>query len=87
MPGDNSRLTAIHNSVAPHCTTLIVRSPIVGGGNEGDVLQILESVIVGVIGTVVAMGGDEVVLDAVVARVKHRLAQQRLGNIEVAGNA
>lgn len=77
----------LHNKLAGEIIATIVRPPIEAGGGMIDVLILLESVILGVMLIGVRMGGDEIVLDEVVARVKERLAELRLGDVPPAGNA
>lgn len=79
--------TDIHKRVAGEVIRLIVTSPIEAGGNFTDVLAILESVIVGVIYAIARLGGDEIVLERVAERVKERLAELRLSDIEPGGSA
>jgi len=82
-----SNQAELHNKIAGEIVASIVLPPIEAGGDFKDVLVVLESVIMGVMLVTARIGGDEVVLDAVVARVKERLAEKRLGDIETAGRA
>lgn len=77
----------IHNEMAGKIVAQIVKPPLEAGGEFTDVLVLLESVILGVLLMAVKLGGDEKVLDLVVENVKRRLAEQRLTNINTAGNA
>jgi hypothetical protein len=77
----------IHNRIAGEIVKQIVRPPLEAGGQFTDVLVVLESVILGVMLMGVKLGGDEIVLDQVVEGVKKRLAEQRLGGTEPAGNS
>lgn len=77
----------IHNRNAAAIVQQIIKPTLDAGGEMTDVLVLLESVILGVMFVSVKLGGDEIVLDQVVAGVKMRLAQQRLGNLETAGRA
>jgi hypothetical protein len=79
--------TELHNRLAGEIVASIVKPPLEAGGGPTDVLVLLESVILGVTLTLVKLGGDEAVLDAVVVRVKERLAEHRLGNIRTKGTA
>lgn len=79
--------TAIHNELAGRIVADIVKPPLAAGGSFTDVLVLLESVILGVMLIGVKLGGDGAVLDEVVLHVKERLAEQRLGNIEMSGSA
>lgn len=77
----------LHNRLAGQIVASIVRPPIEAGGDITDVMVLTESVLAGVILTVVRPGGDEVVLDVLFANVKRRLAEIRLGRIETGGSA
>ena len=82
-----SKQTELHNQIAGQIVASIVKPPIEAGGDYKDVLIVLESVIMGVMLVTARLGGDEIVLDTVVERVKERLAEKRLGDIETAGRA
>lgn len=77
----------LHNHLAGSIVASIVKPPLEAGGQFTDVLVLLESVVVGVILMGVKLGGDEKVLDTMVAAVKARLAEQRLSGIDTAGSA
>lgn len=77
----------IHNEMAGSIVRSIVKPPLDAGGEFTDVLVLLESVILGVMLVAVKLGGDGVVLDLVVERVKERLAEQRLTSIDPKGSA
>jgi hypothetical protein len=77
----------IHNEMAGEIVRLIVKPPLDAGGEFSDVLVLLETVILGVMLIAVKLGGDGIVLDAVMERVKERLAEQRLSNIDPKGSA
>lgn len=77
----------LHNEIAGQIVASIVKPPIEAGGDFVDVLVLLESVIMGVMLATARLGGDELLLDKVVERVKERLAEQRLGGMEMAGRA
>jgi hypothetical protein len=78
-------LTELHNRLAGDIVKQIVKPTLDAGGQFTDVLVLLESVILGVVLMAVKLGGDEIVLDEVMAAVKKRLAEQRLTNIETKG--
>ncbi|ADH91756.1 hypothetical protein Snov_4500 [Ancylobacter novellus DSM 506] len=81
----------IHNATAGPIVAAIVKPTLKAGGSMTEVLVLLESVIAGTIVTVARMGGDEIVLDAVIDEVRDRsremLAKMRLGNVEPGGSA
>lgn len=77
----------IHNRLAGQIVASIVKPPLEAGGQFTDVLVLLESVIVGVLLVGVKLGGDEIVFDAVVERVKQRLAELRLKDIKTEGRS
>jgi hypothetical protein len=51
------------------------------GGDEMDVLLLLESVVTGVLSVIVKLGGDEPVLDKFIEGVRQRMAEIRLGDL------
>lgn len=77
----------LHNQIAP----IALRSlcgPIIDGGGDGiDLMIALESVIAGAFLMAVHLGGDEPVLDALFDRVKERLAEKRLADLDPRGQA
>lgn len=77
----------LHNRIAGAIVASIVKPPIEAGGDYTDVLVLFESVVVGVMLAVAKLGGDEIVLDAVVTAAKARLAELRLGPVKPAGEA
>lgn len=77
---------ALHNRIAGEIVASIVKTPLDAGGKVTDVMVLLETVIVGVCLACVRLGGDDKVLDVVLERARARLAEQRLGNLEAAGN-
>jgi hypothetical protein len=79
--------TEIHNRLAGEIVRQIVKPPLDAGGEFTDVLILLESVILGVMLIAVKLGGDEIVLDLIVDRVRERLAEQRLAGLDMKGNA
>lgn len=82
-----SKQAELHNELAGQIVASIVKPPLETGGDMTDVLILLESVIMGVMLMTAKLGGDEILLDVVVERVKARLAEKRLGGIETAGRA
>lgn len=87
MNTQRSAQTEIHNRIAGEIVASIVKPPLEAGGKFTDVLVVLESVVVGVMLVGVKLGGDEIVLDTLVAGVKKRLAEQRLGDLPAAGRS
>jgi hypothetical protein len=83
---DNVPTTDLHNRLAIQIVSLIVNEPTAAGGTLSDILALCESVLVGVVLRCCELGGDEIVLDAVVARVKERLAKARLEDLEAKGS-
>jgi hypothetical protein len=77
----------LHNRVAPEALKLIVGETMTNGGTFEDVLITLESVIVGVMLLAVKLGGDEKVIDVMIAGAKERLAEKRLASIKHGGEA
>lgn len=81
----------IHNATAGPIVAAIVKPTLKAGGGMPEVLVLLESVIAGTLVTICKLGGDEIVLDAVMDEVRDRtremLAQMRLGNVEPGGSA
>lgn len=78
---------ALHNQEAGRLIRELIKPTLAAGGTMNDVLILLESVLLGFVLMTVKMGGDEAVLDTLMAGVKTRLAEQRLGPIEPAGRA
>lgn len=87
MTDTKGKVVELHNGTAGEIVKSIVRPTLEAGGEFTDVQVLLESVILGVVLVAVKLGGDEIVLDQVMAGVKARLAEQRLGDIEVRGRA
>lgn len=83
----SSEQTKLHNELAGQIVGQIVRPVIESGGSYTEVLVLLESVILGVMLMAVKLGGDEIVFDTVVERVKQRLAECRLRHVNPAGTA
>ena len=66
----------LHNKITKELTSKLFDA-LRAGGTVEDLLVVIESVIFGVALTVIKTGGDEVVLDAMMERVKERLAEYR----------
>lgn len=79
--------TEIHNRIAGDCVKMIVKEPLLSGGEFTDVMVILESVIMGVILAGIKITGDELALELLMEHVRERLAQARLTMVEPAGEA
>jgi len=75
----------IHNRDAGRIVTEIVKPTLDAGGEMTDVLVLLESVVTGVLSIAVKLGGDNDVLDIFIAGVRQRMAEIRLGNIDLPG--
>lgn len=79
--------TKLHNQVAPAALKALC-TPIIDAGGDGiDIMVALESVVAGAFVMAVRLGGDNIVLDTLMDRVRERLAEDRLGNILPAGRA
>ncbi len=78
--------TELHNRLAKQIVEQIVKEPIAAGGTMSDVMLLCESVLVGVVLGCFQLGSDVKVLDSIVGRVKERLAQVRLEDLEMKGN-
>lgn len=70
------QMNDLHNRTVTEIMPLILL-PLREGGTMTEVLTILESVIVGTIGVAVRSGGDDHVIDMVVAAAKERLVDIR----------
>ncbi len=79
--------SALHNKLAGEIVASIVRPVIDSGGSYSNVLVLFESVTVGVMLVVAKLGGDNVVLDAVLQGARDRLAEMRLTDIDTKGRA
>lgn len=75
----------VHNTMAGAIIRGIVRPVLNSGGGPDDVCVLLESVIVGVIMTIVKLGGDKAVTDILFERVRARLAENRLSDVKTEG--
>lgn len=81
----------LHNRIVGEIVKSIVVPPLTAGGDYKDVMVILESVIAGVVLGMFKLGGDNIVLDAVLdgakARVQEIMARERLGPLPTKGSA
>ena len=84
---DDVVATELHNRLAKQIVSLIADEPIKAGGTISDVMALLESVLVDVVLGCFAPGSDVKALDLVVGRVKERLAQVRLNQLETKGSS
>lgn len=73
----------IHNRDAGRIVAEIVRPTLDAGGEITDVLVLLESIVTGVLTVAVKLGGDNEVLDIFIAGVRQRMAEIRLGDVEL----
>jgi len=71
--------------LAKQIVSMIVHEPIAAGGTISDIMFLCESVLVGVVLDCFQLGSDERALDAIVSRVKERLAKARLEDLEMKG--
>jgi energy-coupling factor transporter ATP-binding protein EcfA2 len=76
----------LHNRLAKQIVEQIVKEPIAADGNMSDVMLLCESVLVGVALGCFQLGSDIKVLEAIVGRVKERLAKVRLEDLKPKGN-
>lgn len=81
----------LHNRLTGEIVKSIVLPPLAAGGDFKDVMVLLESVIAGVVLGMFKLGGDNIVLDTVLAGVKARveevMARERLGPLPTKGSA
>lgn len=77
----------LHNAEAARLLREIIHPTLSAGGTITDVMVLLESLLFGFVLMNVRLGGDEIILDTLVAGVKARLAEQRLGNLTPEGSA
>jgi hypothetical protein len=66
----------LHNKASKECMAALYQV-LKAGGTVEELLVTLESVIFGVALTVIKFGGDAIILDAMMERVKGRLAEKR----------
>jgi hypothetical protein len=83
---DDDAAAELHNRLAKQIVEQIVKEPIAAGGTMSDVMLLCESVLVGVALGCFQLGSDIKVLDAIVGRVKERLAKVRLEDLKPKGN-
>jgi hypothetical protein len=83
---DDEASAELHNRLAKQIVEQIVKEPIKAGGTMSDVMMLCESVLVGVVLGCFQLGSDVKVLDLIVGRVKQRLAQIQLEDLETKGN-
>jgi hypothetical protein len=79
--------TELHNQLAGEIVKSIIRPVLDSGGRMSDVLVLLESVVLGVMLVAIKCEYSEAALDVVVERVKKRIADLHLAEIEPAGRA
>lgn len=77
----------LHNRLAGEIVASIVRPIMTSGGSTEAVMVLTESVLVGVALACIKLGGDGKVLDVMLERARHRLAEIRLKDIETKGEA
>lgn len=68
----------LHNQLAPELIRTIVRRPLDSSGDLTDVAVLTESVLIGVVDAMIALGAPADVLDLIHVNAKHRQAQLRL---------
>ena len=83
---DDDAAAELHNRLAKQIVEQIVKEPIAAGGTMSEVMLLCESVLVGVALGCFQLGSDIKVLDAIVGRVKERLAKVRLEDLKPKGN-
>jgi hypothetical protein len=84
---DDEAAAELHNRLAKRIVSMIVQEQMAAGGTISDVMFLCESVLVGVVLGCFQLGSDERALDAIVSRVKERLAKVRLEDLEMKGKA
>lgn len=86
-----SAQSELHNRLAGEIVKSIVMPPLQAGGDFKDVMVLLETVIAGVVLGMFKLGGDNIVLETVLAGVKARveeiMARERLGPLPTKGSA
>lgn len=78
---------ALHNQVAPAALRALCEPIIAAGGTGTDLLIALESVVAGAFVMAVRLGGDNIVFDVMVERLRERLAEERLSDLLPEGQA
>jgi hypothetical protein len=84
---DDEAAAELHNRLAKQIVSMIVHEQIAAGGTISDIMFLCESVLVGVVLGCLQLGSDEKALDAIVSRVKERLATARLEDLKMKGSA
>ena len=84
---DDGAAAELHNRLAKRIVSMIVHEQIAAGGTISEIMFLCESVLVGVVLGCFQLGSDERALDAIVSRVKERLAKVRLEALEMKGKA
>jgi len=84
---DDEAAAELHNRLAKQIVSMIVHEQIAAGGAISEIMFLCESVLVGVVLGCFQLGSDERALDAIVSRVKERLAKARLEDLEMQGKA
>ena len=84
---DDEAAVELHNRLAKRIVSMMVHEQVAAGGTVSDIMFLCESVLVGVVLGCFQLGSDERALDAIVSRVKERLAKVRLEDLEIKGKA
>jgi hypothetical protein len=87
MISEHDDMSELHNRIAGEIVRLIVKPTFDAGGGPADVMELCESVLVGVALACIRLGGDNTVLDVMFDRAKGRLAEIRLAELPVAGES
>lgn len=82
-----SRQAEVHNVKVGDIVKAIVKPVLESGGGATDIMVLTESVVIGVALMCIKLGGDEAVLDVMLAGAKQRLAEIRLTDLNPAGEA
>lgn len=77
----------VHNAAATAALRAIAMPVLAANGELHDIMVVTESVLVGVAMTCIRLGGDDAVLDLMVAAAKERLALLRLADLPTQGAA
>ncbi|MBP1856912.1 hypothetical protein [Rhizobium herbae] len=77
-----SKISEVHDALVYQIVPLILTGPLEVGGDVADVMTVLTSVVVGIVAVCANFGADETAVDFMVAEVRRRLAEQRLGKPE-----
>ncbi len=72
---DSERKAELHNRLANRFVAEILDEPIAAGGSMSDVLLLLESVLVGVVGDAFPPDSTGLALHAILGRAEERLAR------------